>query len=61
MLKLIQELAVYEKMPEEVTVDPVHFEESGFGENPVWWAFVVEEGMVEEVEKVETIPTYFNF
>ena len=53
MLKLIQELAVYEKMPEEVTVDPVHFEESGFGPNPVWWAFVVEK--VEEVEKVEVV------
>ena len=53
MLKLIQELAVYEKMPEEVTVDPVHFEESGFGSNPVWWAFVVEEGKVEKVEGVE--------
>lgn len=42
MLKLIQELADYEKAPEEVTVDSKHFEESGFGENPVWWAFVVE-------------------
>ncbi len=53
MLKLIKELAVYEKMPEEVTVDPLHFEESGFGPNPVWWSFVVEEGKVEEVEGVE--------
>ncbi len=42
MLTLIQELALYEKAPEEVTVDPLHFEESGFGSNPVWWAFVVE-------------------
>ena len=42
MLKLIRELAEYEKAPEEVTVDPKHFEESGFGEKPVWWAFVVE-------------------
>ena len=58
MLKLIQELAVYEKMPEEVTVDPVHFEESGFGENPVWWAFVVEEGKVVEVEGVEVVEQY---
>ena len=55
MLKLIQELAEYEKMPEEVTVDPVHFEESGFGPNPVWWAFVVEEYNVEEVEGVEEV------
>lgn len=42
MLKLIRELAVYEKAPDEVTVDPKHFEESGFGPNPVWWAFVAE-------------------
>jgi GNAT superfamily N-acetyltransferase len=42
MLQLIRELAEYEKAPEEVTVDPLHFEESGFGEKPVWWAFVVE-------------------
>ncbi len=42
MLELIRELAIYEKAPDEVTVDPRHFEESGFGENPVWWAFVVE-------------------
>ena len=42
MLELIRELAVYEKAPYEVTVDPKHFEESGFGENPVWWAFVAE-------------------
>ena len=43
MLELIRELAEYEKAPEEVTVDPKHFEESGFGANPVWWAFVVED------------------
>jgi GNAT superfamily N-acetyltransferase len=42
MLNLIKELADYEKAPEEVTVDPLHFEESGFGPNPVWWAFVAE-------------------
>ena len=48
MLELIHELALYEKAPEEVTVDPHHFEESGFGSNPVWWAFVAEvNGRVE--------------
>lgn len=48
MLELIQELALYEKAPEEVTVDPLHFEASGFGDNPVWWAFVAEvDGHVE--------------
>src|ERR1700733_6790710 len=48
LLELIHELARFEKAPEEVTVTPEHFSESGFGENPVWWAFVVcVEGEVE--------------
>ena len=42
LLELITELAVYEKAPDDVTVTPEHFETSGFGENPVWWAFVAE-------------------
>jgi len=42
MMELIQELATYEKAPDEVTVTLAHFEESGFGANPVWWAFVAE-------------------
>ncbi len=47
MMELIQELAIYEKAPDEVTVTLAHFEESGFGSNPVWWAFVAEvEGVV---------------
>ena len=40
LLELINELAVYEKAPDEVTVTLEHFTESGFGEKPVWWAFV---------------------
>ena len=40
MMELIQELAVYEKEPDAVTVSFDHFVESGFGENPVWQAFV---------------------
>ncbi|MBA4139123.1 MAG: GNAT family N-acetyltransferase [Segetibacter sp.] len=40
LLELIHELAVYEKAPDEVTVSLQHFEESGFGRQPVWWAFV---------------------
>ena len=40
ILELINELALYEKAPEEVTVTLEHFVESGFGNNPVWWAFV---------------------
>lgn len=43
MMALIRELAVYEKAPNEVTVSPEHFAESGFGSNPVWWAIVAEE------------------
>ncbi len=42
LLELISELAVYEKAPDEVTVTLEHFTESGFGKNPVWWAFVAE-------------------
>ena len=42
MLELVKELAVYERAPDEVTVDPEHFRESGFGEKPVWWAYVAE-------------------
>lgn len=40
LLELVRELAVFERAPEAVTVDPQHFEESGFGPHPVWWAFV---------------------
>jgi GNAT superfamily N-acetyltransferase len=48
MMELITELAIYEKAPDEVTVTFDHFVESGFGENPVWWAFVAEvNGKVE--------------
>lgn len=42
LLELITELAVYEKAPDDVTVTLEHFTESGFGEKPVWWAFVAE-------------------
>ena len=48
MLELINELALYEKAPQEVTVTMDHFIESGFGKNPVWWAFVAEEnGLIQ--------------
>lgn len=42
LLELVKELAEYERAPKEVTVSPEHFIESGFGKNPVWWAFVAE-------------------
>jgi GNAT superfamily N-acetyltransferase len=40
LLGLVKELALYEKAPHEVTVTLDHFEESGFGPNPVWWGLV---------------------
>jgi GNAT superfamily N-acetyltransferase len=42
MMQLVHELAVYEKAPEQVTIEFDHFVESGFGANPVWWALVAE-------------------
>ena len=48
MMELVHELAVYEKAPDEVTITMAHFIESGFGEHPVWWAFVAEvDGVVQ--------------
>ncbi len=41
LLELVHELALFERAPEEVTVTLEHFTESGFGKNPVWWAFVI--------------------
>lgn len=46
IMELITELAIYEKAPTQVTVTLEHFIESGFGINPVWWAFVAEENGV---------------
>jgi GNAT superfamily N-acetyltransferase len=46
MLELVHELATFERAPDEVTVTLGHFEESGFGSKPVYWAFVAEEGGV---------------
>jgi ribosomal protein S18 acetylase RimI-like enzyme len=40
LLELVQELADYEKAPQEVTVTLDHFIESGFGKDPVWYGFV---------------------
>jgi GNAT superfamily N-acetyltransferase len=48
ILELVKELALYERAPKEVTVTPEHFEKSGFGSRPIWWAFVAEvNGKVE--------------
>lgn len=48
LLELIQELADYEKAPDEVTVSIEEFQEAGFGKNPVWKAFVAEiDGIIQ--------------
>ena len=46
LLELINELAIYEKAPEEVTVTLDEFQNAGFGTNPVWKAFVAEDAGV---------------
>jgi GNAT superfamily N-acetyltransferase len=47
LLELIQELADYEKAPDEVTVTLDEFVDAGFGAESVWKAFVVEtEGII---------------
>jgi GNAT superfamily N-acetyltransferase len=40
LIELVNELAVFEKAPEEVTVSLQEFEDAGFGNKPVWKAFV---------------------
>lgn len=42
IMKLVNELAVYELAPTAVTVTLDEFLDAGFGENPVWNAFVAE-------------------
>ena len=54
MMQLVEELAIYEKAPDEITVGFDHFVESGFGEKPVWWAFVAEIN-----ERVEGFALYY--
>ena len=60
MLELIRELAVYEKAPNEVTVTLDHFMDTGFGEQPVWWAYVAtidqKEPAAEQSNTLQVIP-----
>ena len=42
LLELVNELALFEHAPEEVTVTLQEFEDAGFGDKPVWKAFVAE-------------------
>lgn len=48
ILELVKELAAFERAQKEVSVSLEHFEMSGFGYKPVWWAFVAEvDGVVQ--------------
>jgi len=42
MMELIRELAAYERQPDAVTVSLQEFMDAGFGDSPVWEAFVGE-------------------
>jgi GNAT superfamily N-acetyltransferase len=42
LLELVNELALFERAPEEVTVTLQEFEDAGFGDKPVWKAYVAE-------------------
>jgi GNAT superfamily N-acetyltransferase len=43
VFELIVELAIYEKAPQEVSNTTQKMLEQGFGENPAFWGFVVED------------------
>lgn len=42
IIDLVRSLATYEKAPQEVTISQEEFEEAGFGDQPVWKAFLAE-------------------
>jgi GNAT superfamily N-acetyltransferase len=42
LLELVNELALFEHAPQEVTVTLQEFEDAGFGDKPVWKAYVAE-------------------
>lgn len=43
IMELVHELAIYVNAPNSITVSMEHFIDSGFGEKPVWWAYVAEQ------------------
>jgi GNAT superfamily N-acetyltransferase len=59
MMELVRELALYEKAPKEVTVEFNHFVESGFGPNPVWWAYVAEITNADNSKKIVGFALYY--
>lgn len=58
MLQLVKELAVYERAPDEVTITLEHFTDSGFGQKPVWWAFVATKKN-QQSEKIVGFAMYY--
>lgn len=54
IMALINELAVFERAADEVTVQYDHFVKSGFGPQPVWWSLVAETD-----EKIVGIALYY--
>jgi ribosomal protein S18 acetylase RimI-like enzyme len=60
MMELIYELAVYEKAPEEVTVDFDHFVNAGFGKTPVWLAFVAEQTDESGLATIQALALYYT-
>ena len=59
MMELIHELAIYEKAPDEVTVGFDHFVDSGFGEKPVWTAYVAEVTHPDGSVRIEGFALYY--
>ncbi|MFN3850231.1 MAG: GNAT family N-acetyltransferase [Spirosomataceae bacterium] len=50
MMKLVRELAEYEKAPEQVTNDESRMLREGFGENPAFGSFVAEvDGVIQGI------------
>lgn len=56
VLELVQELALYEKAPDEVTNTVQMMEEDGFGENPIFGFFVA---INEKTQQIIGIAIYY--
>ncbi len=59
ILELINELAIYEKAPEEVINSVELMEKDGFGENPVFGFFVIEKEGTSEI--IGTAIYYYRY
>ncbi|WP_186757056.1 GNAT family N-acetyltransferase [Echinicola salinicaeni] len=59
IFELIEELALYEKAPEEVTNTVKMMEEDGFGANPVYGFFVLIKNSTEEI--IGTAIYYYRY